>query len=334
VSGEQRSGKSRGGKVVDFLRQVEIFAGLRDPELRTVRGYLEDLSCGDESQVVKQGESGSDLYIVHEGTVGIRVRAPEGAEVEVAQLGPGEFFGEMSLFEDVPRSATCVMNEGGRLLRLPKSDFFSLMEDHPQTAIKVMSKMAAITAGRLQNTSAFLTDLVQWGEGARRRAITDDLTGLHNRRYLDDALAEQIAESTVRRGKLSLIMMDLDRFHEINDRYGQPFGDEVISLVAPSVGGSIQQTDIAARYGGDEFVVILPGRTAEETAEIGEKIRTSIEALEIDAPDGGSLKVTTSLGVAEFPRHAANEESLKEHADKALYAAKEGGRNRVAIYSD
>lgn len=318
---------------IDFLQTVDIFSALAPDELSVLSRHLEDVDCDADSPIFQQGDRGSDLFIVQDGSVAIRVKTAEGGDVDLAQLGQGDFFGEMGLFEDVPRSATCVMPDGGRLYRLRKGDFFSLMEKYPETAIKIMSRMASITAGRLQNTSAFLTDLVQWGEGARRRAITDHLTGLHNRRYLDDALEEQVAQARVRGEKLALIMMDLDRFHSINDTYGQQFGDTVIAAVAPSVANAIEESDIAARYGGDEFVIILPGRAAEESLTIAEKVRLGVEALRIQAPDGETVQVTTSQGIAEFPRHAGDVESLKEAADKALYAAKEGGRNRAAVCS-
>ena len=321
------------GQELDLLRRVAVFSSLSQSELTTVRQYLEEVSCNPEAAVFHQGDEGNDLYVVKEGTVTIRVSASEGVNVDVAQLGEGDFFGEMAIFEDEPRSATCIMTEGGRLYRLRKTDFFSLMDEYPALAIKIMSKMASITAQRLQNTSAFLTDLVQWGEGARRRAITDDLTGLHNRRYLDDALVEQHAQARVRGDRFSLIMMDLDHFHAINDAHGQAFGDQVIAAVAPSVAESLSDSDVAARYGGDEFVVILPSLSAEQSLELAERIRKSVEALGITAPDGAAVPVTTSQGIAEYPRHARDVESLKEAADRALYAAKEAGRNRAVICS-
>lgn len=315
-----------------LLRRVDILADLDAAELEILQGYLEETECGADDTVFNQGEEGRDLYIVSDGRVAIRVSAQDGSSVDVAELGPGDFFGEMAIFEDAPRSATCVMVDGGRLYRLRKADFFALMEQHPRTAIRIMSRMVAITTSRLNTTSSFLSDLVRWGEGARRRAITDDLTGLYNRRYLDSALEQQVAEALVKKGVFSLIMMDLDRFHEVNDEYGQVFGDELIAAVAPSVSDAVDANDIAARYGGDEFTIILPGRRAGEALAVAEQIRSAVEALEVPGPSG-IVKVTTSQGVAEFPQHGRSLEAIREAADQALYRAKEAGRNRAMIHA-
>ncbi|MFW5737747.1 MAG: diguanylate cyclase [Spirochaetota bacterium] len=314
-----------------LLRRVDILGDLHDDELEILQGYLEETECGADDAVFNQGEEGKDLYIVSDGRVAIRVATQDGSPIDVAELGPGDFFGEMAIFEDAPRSATCDMVDGGRLYRLRKTDFFALMDQHPGTAIKIMYRMVAITTNRLNATSSFLSDLVQWGEGARRRAITDDLTGLYNRRYLDGALEQQVAEALVKKGVFSLIMMDLDRFHEVNDEYGQAFGDELIATVAPSVRDAVGEGDIAARYGGDEFTIILPGRRADEALAIAETIRTAVEALDVPGPSG-IVKVTTSQGVAEFPRHGRSLEAIREAADQALYRAKEAGRNRAMVH--
>lgn len=315
-----------------LLRRVDILANLNDDELEILHGFLEETDCGADDTVFNQGEEGRDLYIVSEGRVAIRVSTQDGSSIDVAVLGPGDFFGEMAIFEDAPRSATCVMIDGGRLYRLRKGDFFALMDQYPRTAIKMMYRMVAITTSRLNTTSSFLSDLVQWGEGARRRAITDDLTGLYNRRYLDSALEQQVAEARVKNDVFSLIMMDLDRFHEVNDEYGQAFGDELIATVAPSVRDAVGGSDIAARYGGDEFTIILPGRRADEALAIAETIRTAVEELDVAGPSG-IVKVTTSQGVAEFPRHGRSLEAIREAADQALYRAKEAGRNRAVVHA-
>jgi diguanylate cyclase (GGDEF)-like protein len=313
---------------VEFLRSVDILSTLDDEELQIIRKHLKAVNCAEEDEVFRQGDEGHELYIVREGTVSVRVSVPEGDDIDVAELGPGDYFGEMAIFEDAPRSATCIMCHGGRLYRLQKEDFFALMAKYPKAATKTLSRMVGITTDRLYRTSAFLSDLVQWGEGARRRAITDDLTGLYNRRHLDNVLEELVVESSVKKEDFALIMMDLDHFHFINDEYGQQFGDEVIAHVAPCIKESLKDNQIAARYGGDEFVIVLPGFTVKEGLEAAEAIRAAVENLSIGKPDGGTVQVTTSQGVAEFPRHGSTGAAVMEKADQALYRAKEAGRNR------
>ncbi|MFW6355165.1 MAG: diguanylate cyclase [Spirochaetota bacterium] len=314
----------------DLLHRVAILENLASDELDIFRRFLEEVTCDPGCVVFRQGDEGHELYIVGEGTVSVRVRANGGVDVDVAQLGPGDFFGEMSIYEDAPRSATCVMPGGGRLFRLQKEHLFSLMSRHPHTATKVLHRMVNITTGRLTRTSSFLSDLVQWGENARRRAITDDLTGLYNRRYLDSALEQQITETLVKNRIFSLIMMDLDHFHAINDTYGQPFGDRLIASVAPPLRSILGTTGIAARYGGDEFTIILPGAAADEALESAEAIRRAVASLEVLGPSG-IVRVTASQGIAEFPRHGSTLETIKQAADKALYRAKEAGRNRAIL---
>ena len=316
---------------VEFLRSVRILSALEPDEIAIVEQYLQEVSCSPGDAVFQQGDEGRELFIVREGRVVVRVRASEGTDVDVAELGDGDFFGEMAIFEAAPRSATCVAVDGGRLLRLRKDDFFALMAGYPRLASKILYRMVSITTGRLNTTSSFLSDLVQWGEGARRRAVTDDLTGLYNRRHLDSVLDQRYADARIRRSTFSLIMMDLDRFHEINDRFGQAFGDQVIAAVAPSVRESIRAGDIAGRYGGDEFVILFPDGGADDAFTCAEAIRTAVERVRVEAPDGSLVSVTTSQGIAEFPRHGLTVDQIKAAADQALYAAKDAGRNRVAI---
>lgn len=314
---------------LEFLHGVDILSDLGADDLEILRQHLKVMPVAADDAICDQGDEGHELYIVREGGVAVRVTTADGGDIVVAEMGPGDFFGEMAIFEDAPRSASCVMIDDGVVLRLGKDNFFDLMAQYPDAAIRIMSRMVAITTGRLHATSAFLSDLVQWGESARRRAITDQLTGLYNRRFLDSALDEHVVESNVKNRVFSLIMMDLDHFHQINDTYGQQFGDAVIKAVAPCISNNLSENAVAARYGGDEFTIILPGVEASGAFEVAESIRSAVAELQLMEPGGAQVTVTTSQGVAEYPSQADSSTAIKEKADLALYKAKESGRNRA-----
>ncbi len=167
----------------------------------------------------------------------------------------------------------------------------------------------------------------------RRISITDPLTGLLNRRYFQERLAEEVDRATRHGHPLSLIMIDIDHFKPYNDANGHPAGDKALVLLGRVLRASIRTIDVVSRYGGEEFAVILPETRKGEAAEIGERIRTEVEGLCFpgeEAVPGGRL--TVSLGVAGFPEDARDMKKLIHRADRALYQAKEQGRNRIVVY--
>jgi diguanylate cyclase (GGDEF)-like protein len=167
---------------------------------------------------------------------------------------------------------------------------------------------------------------------------------LYNRRYLEEALEEYFMKARAGSKSLSLVMLDLDHFREINEKYSEKVGDRVIVAASEIFRRFLRPTDVAARYGGDEFTFILPETDAETARSIMESIRRGIEESDLlDKAVPGSEarskssplpKVTTSQGLACFPDHATETKDLREAADSALYRAKESGRNRVVVASD
>lgn len=161
-------------------------------------------------------------------------------------------------------------------------------------------------------------------------AVTDALTGLNNRRYLDSHL-KILFERAVARGRpLSICITDIDRFKAINDTYGHDAGDDVLRELANRVRSSVRGADLACRYGGEEFVVVMPDTSMETAAAVAERLRMSIE----DTPfrlkqSGQEISVTASLGLATTSQFTDTPELLLKCADKALYEAKNSGRNRV-----
>lgn len=162
------------------------------------------------------------------------------------------------------------------------------------------------------------------------QAARDPLTGLFNRRHLDAALARELADGNHRSAPLSLVMLDIDRFKRINDTYGHAAGDEMIKALARLLAWRVRGQDLACRYGGEEFLLMLPGTGMQAAAQLAESLRKEFEELRVEF-EGRRLAATVSFGIAAFPEHEADPQTLLRRADKALYAAKLQGRNRVVL---
>jgi diguanylate cyclase (GGDEF)-like protein len=166
-----------------------------------------------------------------------------------------------------------------------------------------------------------------------RLATTDGLTGLLNRRALEERLHREL-QANGRRRSVALMMIDLDDFGAINNRYGHQIGDEALRLVADVVRTHLRRSDAGGRYGGDEFVVILPGLDATGAVEIAERVRTALVEATTRAADDGTLpRINTSIGVAAFPDDATSPGALIKAADEALYLSKRLGKNCVSLRS-
>lgn len=161
-------------------------------------------------------------------------------------------------------------------------------------------------------------------------ALRDGLTGLLNRRYWESCLEREFARHQRYDNPVSLVIFDIDHFKRVNDTYGHQTGDEVIRSVAEITSRLARETDFAGRYGGEEFVVLLPGTHLEGAAQFAERLRQAVEQQVLDY-QGSPLSYTISLGVATISDDMANYQILLERADKALYASKEQGRNRVTL---
>ena len=163
---------------------------------------------------------------------------------------------------------------------------------------------------------------------AQARASTDVLTGLPNRRALDDMIKRMVAQASRAQLPLSALMLDLDRFKAANDELGHARGDEILAAFGALLGSSLRESDFAARYGGEEFMVLLPSTGTAGALVIAEKLRAAVADLQIPHIDRA---ITTSVGVAVLPDHAIEAEGLARAADRALYLAKTNGRNRVEV---
>jgi len=162
-------------------------------------------------------------------------------------------------------------------------------------------------------------------------ARTDNLTGVHNRRYFFEAAHREFAQAERYRMPLALIIFDIDHFKKVNDDFGHQMGDQILQEVAQITRQALRGVDILARYGGEEFVILLPNSTAKEAVYLAERIREQISLFKLKI-GSNQVGVTISLGVVDYPGSGQTLESLIQQADKALYAAKNAGRNCVRTF--
>lgn len=171
-------------------------------------------------------------------------------------------------------------------------------------------------------------------------ALTDGLTGLYNHRHFHERLALEVERSQRSGLPLSLVMLDVDRFKQLNDAYGHPAGDEVLRQLARVLTEARRANDVVARYGGEEFATILVDTAKFTAGKVAERIRERIaehdfsDAAAIAGKTNSRLTVTVSLGVATFPDDGSDTGGLVRAADNALYAAKRAGRDRIVLYGD
>jgi diguanylate cyclase (GGDEF)-like protein len=166
---------------------------------------------------------------------------------------------------------------------------------------------------------------------AEALSVTDDLTKLYNTRYLNSVLRRETKRASRSGRPLSLLFLDLDGFKGVNDKHGHLCGSRALVEAAAVIRGSARETDVVARFGGDEFALILPDTGSEGAFAVGERIRERIAAHDFLVGDGLKIRLTASVGVATLPDAAASAEELVRAADKAMYLVKESGKNGIQI---
>jgi diguanylate cyclase (GGDEF)-like protein len=170
-------------------------------------------------------------------------------------------------------------------------------------------------------------------ESLLNQSIKDPLTGLYNRRYMEEALQRELSRAERKHTKLSIVMIDIDHFKQFNDIYGHEAGDELLVKLAEFFRLKIRQTDVFCRFGGEEFIMILPESTTDDTFKRVDQFRDEVKSMSIYFRNQRLPAVAISMGIATYPDHGINTNDLIQIADKALYKAKQEGRDRVIIGS-
>jgi diguanylate cyclase (GGDEF)-like protein len=312
------------------LDPAELYAlkALKGVSLESVEELLEScdvrlLMPGDV--LLSKGQENRIMYMILAGQLSIHLEGP--TSEAVATLGPGETVGELSVMDATPASAFVVAAAPSRLLAVDESRFWNLVNASHDFAINLLLSLAQ----RLRANNSTVSNNIRLQREYQRNAMIDGLTGLYNRRWIDDALP-RFVQRFIRGGQpLTVLMLDVDHFKRFNDTHGHPVGDQVLVAVGRALRGSLRPTDHVARYGGEEFTVILPDTNLESSGPVAERLRLSVRDLQLMKPDGSAIpQVTISIGGATSNAGQTHADLLKQ-ADQALYRSKHDGRDRVTF---
>ena len=338
---------------LDLLRRTGILAPLSDVELETFLGACREIALRPGQALCHEGEDGHAMFVVLAGNL---VVSKAGKQVAVGR--PGDCFGEMALIERRERAATLRALDDTLVLEIPEAAFREHLSGNPaalMALLRVFSERSRHDLDSLVSSNLKLLgqaeemdrknreltetrrQLEHRNRDLERISALDTLTQIANRRRFDAALRQEWRRSARDEAPLSLVFCDIDYFKRFNDTYGHQAGDECLVRVAQTMEETLNRpADLAARYGGEEFIALLVDTEAEGARMLADRMRARVEGLRIEhRASSVAPYLTVSLGVATVvPRPALRAEDLVDLADRALYAAKEGGRNRVAAAED
>jgi len=311
----------------DELKAVmgaDLFADIPRSSLEAVLPRCPIVEIDGGITLIERGRRNEYIFVVLRGS--LRVQLDDAPIPHDVLLLPGECAGEVSVIDGRGATATVATAERTRLLRIDRETLWYLVGSTEAAARNLL----LIFSGRMRrDNDLLLTSLGQRRE-FERMATIDGLTGLQNRRWLDDVFARHLERCARTDTTASLLFADVDNFKEFNDRYGHLTGDRALQHVAGVLVACLRPTGLIARYGGEEFAVLLPGTTLEQAMLVAERVRATLAGKPISMEEHGDtpVAITLSLGVAQM-RQGDTLATLAAAADSALYRAKSDGRNCV-----
>jgi diguanylate cyclase (GGDEF)-like protein len=306
------------------LRQIRLFQSV---DLDAIKGILDACtirSLGAGEVLIVAGQDNRTVYFLIEGHVRIHLTSIRNQPTAI--LGPGESVGEMSVIDHKPASAFVVAAEPVRLLAMEEEILWSLVHSSHAAASNLLIGLST----RLRDADAVISDSRETDPDYLRYGMVDALTGLHNRHWLEMILDRQVQRAAVSRRPLSLIMIDIDHFKTFNDHYGHAYGDHVLYAVAHTLSDYLRPTEVIARYGGDEFVVVLPEMGFETARDISGRLHRAVMNAVPVTPNGSAIPhPTISIGLATLKEGQTGADLVAE-ADQALNRAKNKGQNSTS----
>jgi diguanylate cyclase (GGDEF)-like protein len=349
---DSASQKLMGDELLNLVRRTALLKPLPEEELRGLLTGCRQLVLQPGEALCREGEEGHAMFVVLSGHL---VISRSGKQVAVGS--PGDVFGEMALIESRERAATLKALDETVVLEIPETAFWKHIAPNPESLMALLRTFSDRSRHDLEALASDNLKLQAYAEQVEtanrelvqirrqledknrlleRLSALDTLTGIANRRRFDDVLRQEWKRAARDGRSLALLFCDIDHFKLFNDTYGHQAGDDCLVRVAQAMEDTLNRpADLAARYGGEEFVGLLADTDEEGAHLLAERVRARVAELEIEHVESEASGVlTVSLGAASrVPGAAMRPEDLVNEADRALYAAKQRGRNRVVLAS-
>ena len=308
----------------DELEGLEFFRYVDVSVVRPLLGSCPVRTLAPGEVLIEAGRPNETLYLVLAGHLSVRLKSTEAAPI--TEIEAGETAGELSVIDGQPTSAYVVAESQSRVLGIDEEILWMLVN----TSHAISSNLLFTLAKRMRFGNQLIFERSVRLEQYQFHATVDALTGLFNRFWLFSMLPRQMHRSRRCGEPLSLLMLDVDHFKQYNDAHGHVAGDCALGAVATTLRNELRPADMAVRYGGEEFLVILPNCRLEAARQIASRLRAAVANTEIVHAHGPRLpSVTVSVGLAEN-RSECTTEAFISAADEGLYRAKRAGRNRVS----
>jgi diguanylate cyclase (GGDEF)-like protein len=310
-----------------LLSRLQLFRNvdLLSPSLHDLLGSCIYRKLAVDEIVLSTREENHYLYVVLKGRLVIQLTQHD--EVPFATVEPGECVGEMSIIDSRIPYEKISASEETMVLVVEREILWRMIS----VSHEISRNLLYIMSERVRYSNLVIADSLEMQRKYQRYAMTDALTGLHNRGWLDDAFDREVKRSERDQLPLSLIMIDVDKFKDYNDAYGHLAGDQVLATIAKAIRSPLRPNDLVARFGGEEFAVLLPETNVINARFIAERLRENVGHADLGMIDGKQLpNVTISLGIStRSPNDTLD--MLIAAADVAMYHAKQKGRNRVEV---
>ncbi len=304
-----------------LLQSIDLFRDVDPDAVSTLLTQCERIDIAKGEILLSPDRPNDSLYIVLSGRLHVH-RGSLDAD-KIAELSAGTCAGEMSLMKHKDPSACVIAAEDSHLMVMSHELLWEMIDRSHRLA----KNLLIIFSERVRSDNEFIAERLGVLKQAERNAITDALTGLRNRHWMQDMFERELKRARKDNIDLCLMMADVDQFKELNDEHGHVAGDRVLAAIADSLQEHLRPTDLIVRFGGDEFAILLPGISLNEATATAERIRASLSRQTIPNHTGN---VTVSIGLTSANEHD-DLDRLLERADGAMYDAKEQGRNRVAV---